>query len=154
MTHKDRAVFIFSLDRRLFGLPASTIRQVVLAADITPVQGAPESILGLVDIHGQILPVVDIRVKCGFPARETVPEDRFLIVESQGASLAVRIDDAREVIEIPDTDIVPPEGLTGPLPGLLGFYRHPEGIVLLYEPDIMFSAEREIIAGLDPAAKV
>lgn len=154
MKQQDGTFFVFSLDGRLFGLPVSAIRQVVLAVDITPVQGAPAPILGLIDIHGQILPVIDMRAKYGFPTRETAPEDRFAILDFQRESLAIRIDDVRDVLDIPETDILSPEGIMGPLPGLVGFFRHPEGIVLLYEPDIIFSAEFEIMAALDRPSPV
>ncbi len=154
MADTDTVVFVFSLDERLFGLPVSALRQVLPATDITPIFGAPGDILGMIDFHGEILPVIDMRAKCAFPPRETSPGDRFVILDAHARTLALRVDDTRDVLGVPAADIVPPEDVVGALPGLRGIFRHAEGLVPLYDPEVMFAPECEMISALNRAAPV
>jgi chemotaxis signal transduction protein len=72
---------------RRLGVEALQVREVALAQSVTPVPMAPAPIVGVTQLRGQILPVLDLE-----PARAPRPSDPLLVLESGAARAALRVD--------------------------------------------------------------
>lgn len=72
----------FSLDQLRYALPVSDVLTVERAVEITPVSNAPVSVTGVINFHGAIIPVLDLRKIFGLPPREIRLEDRFIIART------------------------------------------------------------------------
>lgn len=92
---------------------------VVAAADVvqmesftgaTRVPGTAGHVAGLVQLRGQVLPVVDVRARFGLPGAERTPDARIIVVAERDRRVALLVDRAREVIDLrPEEFRAPPE---------------------------------------------
>lgn len=70
---------VFTLDGQLYALELATVHRVVHALEVTPLPGAPDTILGVINVHGELIPVVSLRRRFRIPEREIKPSDQFII---------------------------------------------------------------------------
>ncbi len=64
-----RTLLIFDLDDARFGVDATLVRESVWLPKLTPVEEAPPYIVGIFSLRGQIVPVTDLNLRFGHPAR-------------------------------------------------------------------------------------
>jgi purine-binding chemotaxis protein CheW len=108
------AVAVFALDQARFGLGTEGIVCVVRAVEVTPLAEAAPGVMGVINLHGRIIPVVDIRPRFGLPSREIRLSDHFVIARAGESEVAILVDAALEVISAGSaTDTVAVEALAG-----------------------------------------
>ena len=90
---------VFGLDEQLFALRLSTVERVALAVEVTPLPRAPEIVLGVINVQGQITPVFDLRKRFRLPAREINLSDQFIIARTRRRQVALAVDEVRDVGE-------------------------------------------------------
>jgi purine-binding chemotaxis protein CheW len=99
---------VFELDTEEYAVPINAVTEVVPYVEIIPVPGAPEYILGLINLRGKVVPVLDLEKK--FDLRRTTEGGRehIMIVESdQKLLFGIVVDYVREVLKVPH-DLVKP----------------------------------------------
>ena len=133
----------------VIGLPATAVREIVRAVAITPVPGAPPIIEGAVNLRGQLVPVVDVRRRLALPAKALDP-DEFLVVMQHGArTLALRVDDVDDLVEIDPDAMEGSVELSPALRGLAGLAARADGVLVIYDPAAFVSqAEAEAVDAL------
>jgi purine-binding chemotaxis protein CheW len=117
---------LFNVAGTTYGLPSGQVRHMEMVEQVTPVPNAPPFVEGVVFSRGQVVPVVNLRVRFGFERAARDLRSRLLVVESSGRTIGLLADDAREFVAIPDGSIQPPSDAIG---GLSGNYV--EGIATL-----------------------
>lgn len=90
----------FSLGDQQYGLNVLQIREIICASEITPVPGAPEHVLGIINVRGSIITVVDTRYRLSLPSREMHEDDWILIMDIEGQSIGLLVDEVSEVIDV------------------------------------------------------
>ncbi|MCX5976103.1 MAG: chemotaxis protein CheW [Coprothermobacterota bacterium] len=90
-------LLVFSIGDRRCALSLAEVERVVRAAAVTPLPHLPETILGMIDIQGEVLPVIDLRVVLGLPVQPLSPGDQFIIAHTPVRRLTLVIDQALEV---------------------------------------------------------
>lgn len=98
---------VFSVDRARFALPLAAVETVVRAAQMAPINEAREFVAGAVNVHGALLPVFDLRARCGWPVRAMGSGDYFVIARAGGSRVALWVD---EVFELASLDRTEPPG--------------------------------------------
>lgn len=73
---------IFSIDEQRYGLPCAIVKRIIRIVDITPVPNMPIGVLGLINVQGQIILVIDIRQRLGLPSIEYKLQDVLVVAES------------------------------------------------------------------------
>ncbi len=99
---------LFTVGDATYALPASTVAQMESFDGATPVPGAPAHVMGLVQIRGAVVPVVDLRVRFGLPAIERGLDARLVVIDRHGRRVALLADRAREVARIEPAAFAPP----------------------------------------------
>jgi purine-binding chemotaxis protein CheW len=94
-------------------LPASQVLHMESFSGATRVPGALAYVVGLVQVRSRVLPVVDLRVRFGLPAREPTLDSRILIVQHGTRAVGLLADSAREVLRIDPQLFFPPPELVG-----------------------------------------
>lgn len=113
--HKLQKPFIlFELGKTLYGIPSRLVQQMEMIDQITPVPKAPSFVEGVVLSRGQIISVVNLRVRFGFNQIAHDTRTRLIVVNIGGRTIGLIVDTAREFVSIP-TEIIqpPPEKLSG-----------------------------------------
>jgi purine-binding chemotaxis protein CheW len=136
-------ILVYALGEERYGLPLSAVDRVVLAAAVTPVLNAPETVLGVINIHGQPLAVVSMRRKLGLPGGPITPSNRFIVMRTQRHVVALLVDDVADVLELPASSLIPPRDVHPGLASVMGMVKLPDGLVLIYDPDRFLALDEE-----------
>ena len=101
---------MFQVGGTNYVLPASDVTQMESFTGATLVPGAPAHVAGLVQLRGQVVPVVDVRARFGLPSAERSLDARIIVVGQGERRVALLVDRAREVVDLgPDAFRNPPE---------------------------------------------
>jgi purine-binding chemotaxis protein CheW len=73
---------VFRAGEARCGLPVAAVAEILPAAAVTALPGAPPVVLGALDVRGEVLPVVSLRRKLGLAERALDPDDRFLVASA------------------------------------------------------------------------
>ena len=92
----------FTLDDVEFGLDIDRVQEITPRTDITPVPGAPSLVLGIVNLRGSIIPVLDSRLRFHLPSKPTTPKTRIIIMELAGQPTGLMVDSVSEVVKLDD----------------------------------------------------
>lgn len=123
----------------VIGLPARAVREILRAVAITPMPGAPAIVEGVVNVRGQLVPVVDVRTRLALPPRALDP-DEFLVVLLDGArTLAIRVDEVDDLVEIDAEAVEASVELSPALRGLAGLSARADGVLVIYDPGAFIS---------------
>ena len=144
-------VVVFRLDGQRFALPLASVERVLRAVEITPLPNAPAIVLGAIDMHGRVLPVLNIRRRFGLPDRELRPEDALLVAHTGQRAVVLTIDEADGVVEASPEAIV---GATQIVPGLehfSGVLKMTDGLTLIHDLETFLSFDET--RALDVALK-
>jgi purine-binding chemotaxis protein CheW len=99
----------FLLDDEVYGIEILKIREIIGIMDITPVPQAPPYLKGVVNLRGKIIPVVDLRLRFGFPERPHDERTCIIVVElasKEGrVSVGIIVDSVSEVAHISEADV-------------------------------------------------
>lgn len=91
---------VFRLDDTEYALPIEDVLQMESFTGATSVPGVPPYVAGIVTIRGQVVPVIDLRVRFGLPPAAATLDTRMVVTQSQGRIVALRVDSAREVLKL------------------------------------------------------
>jgi purine-binding chemotaxis protein CheW len=149
MNHRDGLqVFTFLLDGRRYGLRLDAVERVVPAAALIPLPGTPAIVLGLLDLEGRFVPVVDIRARFHLSGREMGISDCIIIATTARRTLGILVDAPGEVIEAVATEIDRGSGVLLGSDYITGVVRLDAGLVLIHDLEGFLSPEEETsIAG-------
>src|SRR5215831_9086648 len=105
---------LFTVAGTAYAAPSQQVRHIEMVDDVTPVPNAPPHVEGVVFSRGEVVPVVNLRVRFGFERGARDIRARLLVVDIGGRHVGLLADEAREFITIPDTAIKPPNtSITG-----------------------------------------
>ena len=134
---------VFTLDEQQYALRLDAVERVVRAAAITPLPKAPEIILGILDVRGEVVPVIDVRKRFRMPAREIRPADQFIIAETRSIKVALLVDSTQGVVEEGGGGLVARDDFVPGMEYVSGVARTEDGLVLIHDLDRFLSLEEE-----------
>ena len=146
---------VFTLDERFYGLRLSAVVRVVRAVEITPLPQAPLIVIGVINLGGRIIPVVNIRRRFHLPERELELSDQFIVVmtrkgnahEDGGRLLALAVDAVVGVRDLSAQAMTTSETILPGLEHLEGVAKTNEGLVLIHDLNTFLSLEEERALG-------
>jgi purine-binding chemotaxis protein CheW len=97
----------FSLDRQLYGLPIHDVQEVLCQFDIEPVPGAASEVLGVINLRGTVVTVVDLRRRLGVPAPAADADTRIVVIEHDGERFGLLVDRVADVRKVVDGAVKP-----------------------------------------------
>ncbi|MGV6852696.1 MAG: chemotaxis protein CheW [bacterium] len=98
----------FVLGDETYAVPVTSAQEIVNVEDIAEVAGAPGFVLGIVNLRGTVVTVLDLNKKLMLPSRPWSAEMPVMVLESGPVAVGVVVDGIREVVDIPDENIEPP----------------------------------------------
>ena len=102
---------VFRVGEEEYAIDLRRIREILQPLPVTPVPRAPEFIEGVMDLRGEVVPVVDVRERLGLALRPVGDKAKLLVVNVAGRVLALRVDAVLEVVRLPRSGIGPPPPL-------------------------------------------
>lgn len=124
-------LLLFTLDDQRFALPLEQVRETVRAVAVTPLAGAPGVVEGVVDVHGVVTPVLDLRARFRLPPRPVSADEHLVLATAGERPVALRVDQATDVVTLPDDAVTPAADDDPATRHLAGVARLPDGLVLI-----------------------
>ena len=98
----------FQVGRETYGVPITSLHEIVRVPEITAVPDAPEYLEGVINLRGKIVSVMDLRKRFGEKQAALKKQNRILVVEHGGKLAGLIVDSASEVLKIPSDAVEPP----------------------------------------------
>ncbi len=145
-TSDVRQLVVFRLSDGSYALDIQVVREINRLIDITPVPKAPDFVEGIINLRGTIIPVVDLGLRFEMPRTEHSKDTRIVVVESEGHTLGLVVDEVSEVLRIPEDEIDPATNMTTTginLDYVTGVGKVGERLILILSPERLFTVEEK-----------
>jgi purine-binding chemotaxis protein CheW len=136
-------LLVFTLDDWRCALELSTVERVYRAVAITPLPDAPNIVLGVVNIRGVVVPVVDIRRRFCLPEKGLTPDSRLIVVNSSGRLVVLVVDSVTDVISCSEPDITSASAIAPNMEYVEGVARLKDGMILIHDLTRFLSLEEK-----------
>lgn len=141
----EGALVAFTLSDRRCGLPLPEVERVVRMVAITPLPRAPDIILGVVNLQGRVIPVIDVRRRFHLPEREIVLTDQMVIARAGRRTVALVVDTVTGVLEYSQQEAAAAREGLPELPDVEGVVKLDEGLILIHNLDKFLSLEEAAV---------
>jgi purine-binding chemotaxis protein CheW len=138
-------IVLFSLDEPRYALYLSAVERVVQAVEITPLPKAPKIIMGVINFHGEIIPVIDIRKRFHLTSREINLEDQFIIAQTSKRTVVLVVDSVEGVYDFEQDQVVDAEEVFPYVDYISGVAKIETDIVLINDLEKFLSIDEEKI---------
>ena len=146
---------VFTLDGLFYAVRLSAVSRVIRAVEITPLPKAPPIVLGVINLGGLIIPVVNIRKRFRLPERELELDDQLIVARAfrsdadadGGRLLALAVDETVGVRDLSAQETIAAETILPGLEQLEGVAKTDQGLVLIHDLGTFLSLEEERALG-------
>ena len=148
----EQQLVVFALGKEEFGIDISRVREIVRMQNITVIPQSMDFVEGIVNLRGQIVPIVDLCKRFLVVDREGRNDDdrRIIVVHMAGQSIGILVDGVSEILRIPDEAIepTPPMVASGASVDFIrGVAKVKDRLIMALDLDRIFSMEeRELLA--------
>lgn len=144
------AFVMFTASSQTFALPAADVDQVLRMAAPTRVPGAPAWVRGVLNVHGELVPVLDVAARLGAAPRDARPDEQLLVLSRGGRRVALQVERVLEVRELPDAGLAHLPGWAAGAPPLAGAALLPDGVILVQSIEPWLAAAEAARSGASP----
>jgi len=95
----------FRLGNETYGLNVMQVREVLRYSEISPVPGAPSYVIGIINLRGNVVTVIDTRERFGLQTAELTDDTRIVILESENQVVGILVDSVAEVVYLKASEI-------------------------------------------------
>jgi purine-binding chemotaxis protein CheW len=126
-----------------YGLDILRVKEVIRLRGITRLPRAPSFVKGIINLRGDVIPIIDLRDKFGLEHRDYTEMTRVIVVDLEGKLVGMVVDSASQVVRIPSDQIDPPPPIVGGLSAefVKGVGKHGDRLVILLDIDRILTME-------------
>ncbi len=95
----------FQLEEETYGINVMQVREVLRYTEIAPVPGAPDYVLGIINLRGNVVTVIDTRARFGLMEGEVTDNTRIIVIESERQVIGILVDSVAEVVYLRSSEI-------------------------------------------------
>jgi purine-binding chemotaxis protein CheW len=95
----------YQLEDETYGINVMQVQEVLRITEIAPVPGAPVYVLGIINLRGNVVTVIDTRSRFGLPVHSSDDNSRIIIVEANGSVIGMLVDSVAEVVYLHQSEI-------------------------------------------------
>lgn len=140
---ESQVIVLFNLDEQHYGLYLSVVVRVVLTVEITPLPKAPDIVMGVVNFHGEIIPVINIRKRFNLPIREVELDDQLIIARTSKRIVALVVDSVSGVHNLKSSQLIDTSESFQYTDYLSGIAKVEDGIVLIHDLEKFLSLDEQ-----------
>jgi purine-binding chemotaxis protein CheW len=93
------------LESEKYGINVMQVQEVLRVTEIAPVPGAPDYVLGIINLRGNVVTVIDTRRRFGLPTKEMDDSTRIVIIEAEDQVVGILVDSVAEVVDLRASEI-------------------------------------------------
>lgn len=136
-------LLVFIIDGKRYAIRLQAVERVVPAVEITPLPEGPDIVTGVINVHGQVIPIFNIRRKFRLHERVIDPDDNIVIVKGSKWTVAFAVDSVEGVIKRRQEDIITAESILPDMEYTEGVIKIHDDIVFLHDIDKALSFEEK-----------
>lgn len=131
----------FSLEDETYAIDVLQVQEVLKLTEIAPVPGVPNYILGIINLRGDVVTVIDARRRMLLPDREPDDASRIVIIDVDNQNVGILVDSVAEVVRIPPdaVDPAPAVGNDQTSRFILGVSSTEDGLTILIDLNKLLS---------------
>ncbi|WP_221074119.1 chemotaxis protein CheW [Agarivorans aestuarii] len=95
----------FQLESETYGINVMQVQEVLRYTEIAPVPGAPNYVLGIINLRGNVVTVIDTRSRFGLPSSDITENSRIVIIEAESQVIGILVDSVAEVVYLRSSEI-------------------------------------------------
>ena len=137
-------IVVFKLDELLYALSINSVIYVFNAVNITHLPKSPDIISGIINVKGQIIPVVDLRKRFGLISRELIPDDHLIMVDTGKRKIALWVDTVIGIKEIAPEQYVEINETFPFIVHIKGVAKIEDGLIFIYDIEQCLNLNEEI----------
>jgi purine-binding chemotaxis protein CheW len=134
---------LFTLNDQRIALHLSDVEKIARVVELTSMPNAPDIVMGVINVQGRIIPVVNLRKRFNLENRDIDLNDHFIIVRTTKRSMALWVDFVRDIVEIPKENIVENSSILPNLEYFEGAVKIQENIILIQDIEKFISLDEE-----------
>ena len=138
-----RLLLVFRLDGWKCALHIAAVEKVYRAVAITPVPGLPEIALGIVNVHGRVLPVVNLRSRFHLPEKELAPDAHLIVTHTSRRTVVLVVDSVDGVMECNEQEITSASAILPGMEHVEGVLKLNDGMILIHDLGSFLSIEED-----------
>ncbi|MCF6281615.1 MAG: chemotaxis protein CheW [Candidatus Polarisedimenticolaceae bacterium] len=133
----------FKLKGESYGINVMKVQEVLRVTEIAPVPGAPPYVLGIINLRGNVVTVIDSRSRFGLPSAEQDDSSRIVIIESEKQVVGILVDAVAEVVDlnVNEIDSAPNVGNEESSRYIQGVASRAEGLLILVDLEKLLTDE-------------
>jgi len=133
----------FCLYNETYGINVMQVQEVLKVTEITPVPGAPEYVLGIINLRGNVVTVVNTRMRFDLPSTEVDDSSRIIIIESGEKVIGLMVDSVAEVVylRVSEIESTPQIGSEEGAKYIQGVHSRKEGLLILVDVNRLLTNE-------------
>ena len=148
----ETQLVVFDLASEHYGVDIGDVREIMRMQPITRVPGAPAFVEGVINLRGNVVPVLDLRKRLELAVSDQTKDSRIVVVFISGRDVGVIVDAVSEVLRIPLTSIEPPSSIVTKAESdcLKGIAKLEDKLIILLDLSKVFSMDgKQILSGMD-----
>ncbi|HZP97454.1 MAG TPA: chemotaxis protein CheW [Candidatus Limnocylindria bacterium] len=142
-------LLVFELAGERCALPAADVREVLRAVLPARLPNAPEIVAGVLDVRGELVPLVDVRRRFGLPPRALAADDHIVIARVAHRAVAFAVERAEDVVRIPSIDVRDIADVAMGTQHVAGVAHLDDGLLVIHDLRAFLSADE--VLGIDRA---
>ena len=146
-------LIVFGLQGQRYALRLAAVERIFAVAEITALPSAPTIVMGVINVQGRVIPVVDVGKRFGLLERDIELSDRLIVARTSRRSVALLVAAVFGVIDCPQAQITAPGGILAHAQYLDGVVKLDDGLVMIHDLDTFLSPleESRLQQALTPA---
>ena len=136
-------LLLLTVDGQNYALHLEAVDRVLSMVEVTPLPGAPDAVEGVINIYGELIPVVSIRRRLGLTHRAAGVSDSLVVARARTRRIAIIAESVLGVVERPTDAVVSTGNIADGIEHIEGVLKTRDGLVLIHDLDRFFSPEEE-----------
>ena len=136
----ERVVAFFLAGQR-YALPIDRVNEIQQIVALSDVPSGGSGVVGMVNLRGNVIPAIDVRLLVGLEPRSYSLETPMIITWTRGQTVALIVDEVQDVLELPDGCLQAAPPLHALSSKMMGVCRMHDGLIYLLEVDLLLGPE-------------
>jgi len=133
----------FTVEGQRYGLSLEAVERVFPMVAISPLPKAPAVALGVINIHGEVIAVVDIRLRFGLPARQYGPAEYLLVARTSRRKIAIPVEEVLGMEDVPAESVTSSDSLLPGIGYVAGIVKLHDGLLFIHDLETFLSLDEE-----------
>ncbi len=142
----ESQLVVFVMENEEFACSIQNVREVLKMIKVTPLPRSLDFVEGVINMRGEVLPVIDLRKRFGLPEAERTDESRIIIVEVEERMVGLIVDSVREVLSMPDEQIqeAPSQVAGGKTDLIMGVGKVEDRMLIILDLNRILTSEEQM----------